>query len=231
MAFLQKFYRLVALVALVTASSLPSQALYPRSVPEGWSLHRRADPNVFLPLKFSLVQANLENLDAYLLDVANPRSQNYGKHWSHAKVAETFRPSKTTVDAVHAWLAADNGISPDNIQLSRNGDALHVNVTIAEAERILGAEYNVYRHGETGLERVGCHQGYQLPEHVSKHVDIVWPTVHFGNSAISRRDASAPSLLHVERDSGVTKKPITVSIPAIVSLRGAMSDGLTGSGA
>ncbi|PIL35551.1 hypothetical protein GSI_02279 [Ganoderma sinense ZZ0214-1] len=208
MAFVQKFYRLIALVVLVT-TGLPVGAVYQRSVPEGWSLHRRADSDVFLPLKFSLVQSNLDHLDAYLLDVADPRSPNYGKHWSQTKVAETFRPSKASVDAVHAWLAAENGISLHNIQLSRNGDAIHANVTVAEAERLLGAEYNVYRHGETGAERVGCHQGYTLPEHVAKHVDIVWPTVHFRNSAISRRDVSASSLLHVERDSGVTKRPIT----------------------
>ena len=213
MALLHKFYRLVALVALVAASSLPSGAVYQRSVPQGWSLRRRADPDIFIPLKFSLVQSNLDNLDGYLSDVADPQSPNYGKHWSPAKVAETFRPSKVTVDAVHTWLAINNGIRPDNIQLSRNRDALHVNVTVAEAERLLRAEYNVYRHGETGMERVGCHQGYTLPEHVSKHVDIVWPTVHFGNSAISRREASPSSLLRVERESSVNKKPITVRIP------------------
>ncbi|KAI1796844.1 subtilisin-like protein [Ganoderma leucocontextum] len=209
MAFPQKVYRLAALVALIAASSLPSGAVYQRSVPQGWSLHRRADPDALLPLKFSLIQSNIHNLDAYLLDVADPHSSNYGKHWSPAKVADNFRPSPAAVDAVHTWLAVGNGISLDDIQLSRNGDALHVNVTVAEAERILGAEYNVYRHGETGVERVGCHQGYTLPDHVSKHVDIVWPTVHFGNSAISRRDSSTSSLLGVQRESGATKKLIT----------------------
>ncbi|EJF64904.1 subtilisin-like protein [Dichomitus squalens] len=209
MALPRMFFGLAALVTLVLASGFSSAAIYQRSVPQGWSLHRRADPDALLPLKFSLAQSNLQNLEAYLLDIADPTSPNYGKHWPADKVTDTFRPSKTTVDVVHSWLAVDNGISLDNIQLSRNGDALHVNVTIAEAERILGAEYNIYRHGKTGIERVGCHQGYALPEHVSKHVDIVWPTVHFGNSVVTRRDASASSLLHVEHESGATTQPIS----------------------
>ena len=210
MALPRLLFRLAALVTLVVASGLPAAAVYQRSVPQGWSLHRRADPDALLPLKFSLVQSNLHNLEAYLLDIADPASPNYGKHWSAAKVADTFRPSKSTVDVVHSWLAVDNGISLDNIQLNRNGDALHVNVTIAEAERILGTTYNVYRHGETGTERVGCHEGYALPENVARHVDIVWPTVHFGNSVFGRRDSSSSSLLHIEHESGVPKRLISV---------------------
>ena len=213
MALPRLFFRLATLVTLVVASGLPAVAVYQRSVPQGWSLHRRADPDALLPLKFSLVQSNLHNLEAYLLDIADPASPNYGKHWSAAKVADTFRPSKSTVDVVHSWLAVENGISLDNIELNRNGDALHVNVTIAEAERILGTTYNVYRHGETGAERVGCHEGYALPEDVAKHVDIVWPTVHFGNSVIRRRESSASSLLHVGHESGATTQPISVRSP------------------
>ncbi|EJF64894.1 subtilisin-like protein [Dichomitus squalens LYAD-421 SS1] len=199
---------LAALVTLVV-SGPPSAAIYQRSVPQGWSLHRRADPETFFPLKFSLVLSNLHKLEAYLLEIADPASPNYGRHWSPAKVADTFRPSTATVDAMRTWLAVDNGIGLANIQLSRNGDALHVNVTVAEAERILGAEYNIYRHGETGIERVGCHKGYVLPEHVSKHVDIVWPTVHFERSAVAWRDTSASGRWRAERESGVVKRPIT----------------------
>ncbi|KAJ6578646.1 subtilisin-like protein [Mycena vulgaris] len=195
---------LVALVAVVA-----SVVAVPQSVPAGWSLHRRADPDALVPLKFSLAQSNLEKLETFLLDIADPRSPSYGQHWSPAKVKETFRPSTETVDTVHAWLTHGAGIHADKIRLNPNGDILQLNVTIAEAESLLQAEYYVYSDDEDGSVRVGCHDGYTLPEHVSKHVDFVWPTVHFGGprSFSSRSESISPSS-RFGRESGASKIPI-----------------------
>ncbi|KAJ7926418.1 Pro-kumamolisin, activation domain-containing protein, partial [Mycena leptocephala] len=125
-----------------------------------------------------LAQSNLDKLETFVLDVADLRSPNYGKHWSPAQVKETFRPSRETVDSGHAWLTHGAGINADKITLSPNGDMLQLNVTIAEAESLLQADYYVYSD-EDGSVRVGCHDGYTVPEHVSPHFDLVWPIVHF----------------------------------------------------
>ncbi|KAJ7440062.1 subtilisin-like protein [Mycena galericulata] len=195
---------LVALVAIVA-----SVAAVPQSVPAGWSLHRRADPDALIPLKFSLAQSNLEKLETFLLDIADPQSPNYGQHWSPAQVKETFRPSTETVETVHAWLTNDAGIHADKIKLSSSGEILQLNVTVAEAERLLQAEYYVYSDDKDGSVRVGCHDGYTLPEHVSKHVDFVWPTVHFGGprSLSSRSESISPSS-YFGRESGASTIPI-----------------------
>ncbi|KAJ7830284.1 subtilisin-like protein [Mycena leptocephala] len=199
---------LIALLGVVA-----SVAGAPQPVPAGWSLHRRADPSAFLPLKFSLAQSNLEKLEDFLLDIADPQSPNYGQHWSPARVKETFRPSAETVDTVHAWLTHEAGIHVDNIQLSPSSEILQLNVTVAEAERLLQAEYFVYSAEEDGSVRVGCHGGYTLPAHVEKHVDFVWPTVHFGfggPSAFGRRGesiSSSPSS-RFGREAGASKIPI-----------------------
>jgi tripeptidyl-peptidase I len=183
MAFSKLLISLVAIVASVAAA--------PRPIPTGWSLHRRADPDALIPLRFSLAQSNLDKLESHLLDIADPRSPNYGKHWSPARVAETFRPAKETVDTVHSWLVEDAGIPADKVKLSPNGDILQLDVTIAEAENLLQAEYYVYSDDDKGNMRYGCHDGYNLPEYISKHVDLVWPTVHFGGPrSLSRRDKS-----------------------------------------
>ncbi|RDX57216.1 subtilisin-like protein [Lentinus brumalis] len=200
MAFSRLLFCLASFIACAVAA--------PRAVPEGWSLHRRADPDAVLPLKFTLAQSNLHNLDAYLLDVADPRSPNYGKHWTPAKVAETFRPSKETVDTVHSWLVEEAGIDTHKIRLSQKGDVVHLDLTVAEAESLLGAEYFVYRHGEDGKEHVGCHQGYTLPERVSKHIDFVWPTTHLGSTSLLRRDAGVSTVPGFGRVSGAPKIPV-----------------------
>ncbi|KAH9912155.1 subtilisin-like protein [Epithele typhae] len=76
-------------------------------------------------------------------------------HWTPAAVADAFRPSAEAVEAVRAWLTADGTV-----------DAL------------LGTEYYVYEHAD-GSAHIACKDGYSLPAHVSKHVDLVTPTLHF----------------------------------------------------
>ena len=195
--FLSRF--LLSCAALFTAVNAASPALSPlirhesrSNVPRGWSLHRRADPDARVPLRFALTQSNIDKLDDYLLDIADPDSPNYGKHWSPAKVRETFRPAQESVDTVHSWLVHHAGIDRDRIRLTPDGNALHLDVSIAEAENILATEYYVYRHDDGG-EHVGCHHGYNLPQHVSKHVDLVWPTVNIGGRKIERRGVTGNS--------------------------------------
>ncbi|KAF7346770.1 Subtilisin-like protein [Mycena sanguinolenta] len=178
----------------------------PRPVPAGWTRHHRADPDVFIPLKFTLAQSNVDRLESLLLDVSDPQSPNYGKHWTHVQVKEAFRPSSETVDTVRGWLLHDAGIPVDQIKLNVNGDMMQVNVTIAEAEALLKAEYYVYGDDD-GAARVGCHEGYTLPDHVAKHVDLVWPTTHFGRAGqFARR--SGTSSAYFGHEAGAPKIPI-----------------------
>lgn len=213
MMFLPTFPLFIAVVAAASPPLIRRHAH--QDVPHGWSIHHRAEPDYLLPLKFALVQSNLPNLDAYLLDVSDPQSVNYGKHWTTAKVAETFRPSPETVDTVRSWLVDSTGIEPHEITPSSNG-ALHLNVTVSEAERILGTKYYVYRHAEEGSERIGCHQGYSLPAHVSEHIDFVWPTVYFGS--LSPRMAGNSPALKGRRSGSAYDQVTTGQAPRSVSV-------------
>ncbi|KZT04003.1 subtilisin-like protein [Laetiporus sulphureus 93-53] len=162
-----------------SASSLSVVHESRNNVPAGWAPVRRAEPDMILPFRIGLAQPNLENLEAFIMDVSHPESPNYGKHWSSTKVAETFRPSKETVDTVRAWLI-ENGLEDDRVKLSFGGGWLKANVTIAEAERLLGTEYYVYQFGDDeDYTYIACHEKYHLPEHVSEHVELVTPTLHF----------------------------------------------------
>ncbi|KAI9060234.1 subtilisin-like protein [Trametes sanguinea] len=162
-----------------------------RSSPVGWTLHKRADPDATLPLSIALVQSNLHNLDSYLLDIADPDSPNYGKHWTPAQIAETFRPSKESVDVVHSWLTGD-GVDSTRIELSDNGQYVRVNVSVSEAERLLATEYYVYQEDASGTSHLACGSGYYLPEHVSRHVDLVTPTIHLGRMCTGPANACSP---------------------------------------
>lgn len=157
-----------------------------RSLPVDWEQTDRAPADFVLPLRIGLTQPNLDRIESLLHDVSHPESPNYGNHWSAAKVASTFRPSADSVAAVRDWLV-DEGIEPSRIRLSKNFGWLEANVTIAEAEHLLKTEYHVYNHATTDTKHIACGSGYHLPEHVSKHVDLVTPTLHF--DAIVKRGA------------------------------------------
>ncbi|EMD32917.1 hypothetical protein CERSUDRAFT_98929 [Gelatoporia subvermispora B] len=150
---------------------------------------RRAEPGALLPLRIALKQNNLDNLEEFLLDVSHPASPNYGKYWTPAKVAQSFRPSSEAVDTVRMWLI-DSGLEPAKIALSPTGGWIHATVTVSEAESLLGTEYYVYHSKRGDEQHIACEGTYHLPEHVSKHVDIVTPTLHF--DAKVKRSASAP---------------------------------------
>jgi tripeptidyl-peptidase-1 len=51
------------------------------------------------------------------------------------------------------------------------------NASAEEAERLLQTEYHLYEH-ESGHHHIAC-QEYSLPSHLTEHIDIVIPTVHF----------------------------------------------------
>ena len=161
-----------------------------RSLPSGWAPVRRARPEAILPISVGLTQSNLRNLEAYLMDVADPDSPNYSNHWTPSQVAQTFKPSAESVDAVLTWLVEDGLIAPHRIVVSSNEAWVNVNVSVKEAEHLLGTTYFVYTHADSGREHIACESAYHLPVDIAPHVDIVTPTLHFDVKA-SRHSATS----------------------------------------
>jgi tripeptidyl-peptidase I len=171
-----------ALLAIVSSTAL---GLSPRvkhesrrALPPHWEQSHRAPADTILPLRIGLAQNNIDRIEELLLDVSHPTSPNYGNHWSASKVAETFRPTTETVDTVRGWLVG-KGIDRSRIQLSKSGGWIEVDVSVAEAEDLLDTEYHVYNHALTNTKHIGCGSGYHVPEHVSKHVELITPSLHF----------------------------------------------------
>lgn len=156
------------------------------SIPSGWSLARRHDASSTIPLRFALKQKNIENVGDFLLEVSDPASPNYGKHWTAYDIARKFAPSSGTIDVVRTWLL-ESGIEDHRITLSTSKGWINVLVSVEEAERLMNTEYNVYKHA-SGTEHVAC-EVYHLPEHVSSRVDFVLPSVQF-DTKHGRRDTN-----------------------------------------
>ena len=152
MLFSPVFLALLSLAVNVQAS--PYVLHEKRShIPAGWAVSRRHDAAEHLPLRFGLRQSNMDQLDAMLMDIADPQSPNYGAHWTPEKVAKTFAPSKASVDAVRAWLLAE-GVPATNMKIAPGKGWIQANVTVEHAERLLRTTYHVYTH-EGGEQHVG----------------------------------------------------------------------------
>ena len=146
---------IASLVAAVPSRRSPKVLHEKRAMePTDWVKSRRVDTDWVLPMRFGLVQSNIDKLEAMLMEVSHPTSPKFGQHYSPEEVADIFAPSKGSIDAVTDWLAA-SGIDRERIRLTRNKGWIHVNATTAEIENLLDAEYHVYTHVETGAEQIG----------------------------------------------------------------------------
>lgn len=206
MLFTRSFLTLLSLVALVAADPLISRHVLHEKrahTPAGWARSRKHDAAAVLPLRIGLTQSNMDRLEEMLLEVSDPDSPSFGKHWNAGKVAQTFKPSDETVSTVHEWLKT-SGIHPSRIRLTKAKTWIEVNATVEEAEQLLQTEYHVYTH-ESGKEHVAC-DAYHVPEHVSKHVDIIMPSIHF-DAVIKRDGASSHTLSNIGQPGvGLTPK-------------------------
>jgi tripeptidyl-peptidase-1 len=142
-----------------------------------WTKSARPHRNAVLPVRIGLTQSNLHRAEEFLMDVSHPTSKNYGKHWTPQQVAETFAPAQESVDLVMEWLELE-GIHPTRTRLANGRHWIAFNATVKEVERLLKTQYHVYTHAQHGTPHLACDH-YNLPEHLTDHVDMITPTVHF----------------------------------------------------
>ncbi|MCJ1435182.1 hypothetical protein MMC27_004553 [Xylographa pallens] len=178
----------LACVLAATAVALPASVSYvvheKRSMLSSWVARTDVKPNgrIILPVRIGLMQSNLDRGHDILMDIADPSSENYGKHWTAKQIADTFAPSQESVDTVVEWLE-ESGIETSRLSLSPGRNWLSFDASIAEVESLLQTEYKFYAH-ETGQGHVACDE-YSVPRKLRQHIDIIMPTVHFDTNIVS----------------------------------------------
>lgn len=73
------------------------------------------------------------------------------------EIHELFAPAEDAVSAVRGWLESA-GVAADRISQSVNKQWIQFDADAEEAERLLGTEYYIYTHGQTGRSHVGCNE-------------------------------------------------------------------------
>ncbi|KAL7280332.1 hypothetical protein ACG7TL_005249 [Trametes sanguinea] len=176
---------LLALVHLAVANPLASKRWDDLEVkhawvevPRGWELHGPAPADYTFDMRIGLKQDRFDDLVAALYEVSDPSHEKYGQHLTKEEVAALVAPHPNSVDLLESWLAA-HGLDPSACQRSRAGDWVTVRVSVAQAEKMLGTKYNVYRHGKSE-DYVVRTMNYSLPSALHEHVAVVAPTTYFG---------------------------------------------------
>ena len=81
-------------VLAATALALPTSISFAvhekRSILSGWVARTDVKPDgrIVLPVRIGLTQSNLEHGHDILMDIADPSSKNYGKHWTAKQVSQ-----------------------------------------------------------------------------------------------------------------------------------------------
>lgn len=149
-----------------------------------WSKRSQAPRDSMLPIRITIKPQNVEAGHDILMDISNPSSANFGKHWTAKQVHDFFSPSKESVQSVREWLES-NGIRNHRhkIALSRNHVMFYA--TVDEAESLLGTQYNIWENDSTGETSISCDE-YHVSADIQHHIDFITPTIGLDAISFSR---------------------------------------------
>ncbi|KAJ3366136.1 hypothetical protein HDU91_001958, partial [Kappamyces sp. JEL0680] len=166
-------------VALI-AAAYAAPALRVKShvpTPPEWTYLEPASAQDTMTLHIALKQENMDKLHQELLSVSDPSSPRYRQHLSKEQVDRIVLPSEATVQKVAAWLGK-NGIS--SFQRSANFITIP-SIQVTKAQEMLGTQYARFKHASAGTTLVRAVSSYSLPSDIFDAVEMVAPTLFFGN--------------------------------------------------
>lgn len=160
-------------------------------VPQGWSFETTAPQDYIFDLRIGLKPTGMDQLIDDLMEISDPSHDRYAQHLSKADVASFMTPHSSSVEAVESWLAFHN---IDRIgRVGVGSEWVTLRLSVAEAERLLGAKYHIFHNSASG-QRVVRTLAYSLPRELHQHIDVISPTTYFS----TLRSMRATSFLQPE---------------------------------
>jgi tripeptidyl-peptidase-1 len=106
--------------------------------------------------------------------------RRYGAHLSKEQVDDLVAPHPDALDLVGSWLEYHK-VPSSFISSAQGGGWLTLSgVPVSQANALLSASYQLYRHAETN-ETVLRTTSYVLPHDLHDHIQTVVPTTYFGS--------------------------------------------------
>ncbi|KAH9021339.1 subtilisin-like protein, partial [Lactarius pseudohatsudake] len=148
------------------------------AVPRNWESLGHPPSGTTIDLYIALKPRRENALVDALYEVSEPRHPRYRSYLTKEQVAKLVAPRPETLELVNSWLK-HHGISSSSISMTHGGNTLMLkDVSVIQANTLLGASYQLYRHTKRG-ETIVRTVGYSLPMALHWHVLTVAPTTSF----------------------------------------------------
>ena len=150
-----------ALAALALAAGAAAQSLH--HVADEFVRVGASDLDAVLRFSAALPMQNFPTLEAKLLDIADPKSANYGNWMSQAEVNSLVEPPAALRAEVRAWVTS-TGASCGDFPTS-----LRCTATVAQVNALLQTEVSAFRQTTLGgkiVHRVHPDTPYTFPAHL-----------------------------------------------------------------
>ncbi|KAJ7697244.1 subtilisin-like protein [Mycena rosella] len=143
--------------------------------PSGFIRQGAAPPNEIITLHVALTSNNVAGLEERLRSASTPDSPDFRQWLSMNEVKAFAQPSAETVAAFNAFASA-NGLKPTVI--SPNGDWVTISLPVSQANKLFGAEFEVFMHPSLPgpITRT---LSVSLPSELVGHVEVLDPTTAF----------------------------------------------------
>ena len=124
---------------------------------------------------FVIQQRNMQNLTAFLYDVSDPASKNYGKHMTKEEVTN-LTSNPIARDATVSYLTSSGATI---VAETLNGEYVTANASIAVWERMFKTQFFMFHQlGDNGITRkVVRAESYSIPIGLQPYVDGAFNTI------------------------------------------------------
>lgn len=166
---------------------------------EDWVIDKSqpVSPTEYIQISLGLPQVNPTGLEHQLLAISDPSSSTYGHFLSRNATLAYLSPNPKSLAAVKSWLSLHHlsldPLSP-GIIVSPAGDWYDLNITVSEANALLGTNFTAYLQ-EDDYQRTLRATVYNIPETIADTIDTIQPTTIAAGLSTKkkRRNASADS--------------------------------------
>src|SRR6266702_3577994 len=177
-------------------------------VPPNWDTLGNPPAGTTIDLHVALKAHNENALIDALYKVSDPRSpkyvlsntlprtmysrvpllrRRYGAHMSKEQVAQLVAPHPDTLELIYSWLE-HHDVPSSSISTTHGGSWLTLTgVPVTQANKLLGASYQLYRPTGTNDTAILRTIGYALPAVLHAHVETVVPTTTFSSTRTLRQ--------------------------------------------
>jgi tripeptidyl-peptidase-1 len=148
----------------------------------------RADPTHVHEVIFEVAHVKHAELEQIALDISDPDSPNYGKHWTRQNIAD-FVDCYDSQKAIASYMKGQN---IEIVEQSPWGDEITAKAPIAVWEQVFSTNFHNFEqhHSKSNTQRKGMvpetvvsgfvrAMQYTLPAEIEEHVEAAFNTVQF----------------------------------------------------